>query len=110
MDEVVESFSRLAVAAGLTVDKEFHPEAFGSRLVRATRDSAELRLLWDGKEKYLSLEISHGPPTGEIAGWLELFRATCECDLVPAATEQSETIWEAVEYGIELMSFEPKGT
>ncbi len=110
VEDAFELFSRLSSEAALTVDGSFQPEAFGNRIVTAARDRAKLRLLWDEKQRYLSLEISHGPASGEQVSYIELFGATCEDGFVPPEIESAEGVRDAVEYGIELMSGQRKNT
>jgi len=110
INEAFELFSRLSSEAALTLDGSTRPEAFGNRMVTAALDGAELRLLWDGKERHLSLEISHGPTSGEQVGYIELFGATCEDGFVPSEIQSAEGVRAAVEYGIELMSGRRKNT
>jgi hypothetical protein len=104
VDQAFETFERSAAAARLRVVSEAHQRAFGSRLTLAARGKAELRLVWDGKEQYLSLEITHGRDTGTRAGWLQLYGATCLRCYLPTIEEVIAEFDSAIEYGITLLS------
>ncbi len=79
-----------------------HPEAFGGRVSTLQHRGAGLRLVWDGKEGLLILQITHGPLEGPIA-WLDLYKAVWSGDqLVP---DQADFSFEsAVEYGLDLFA------
>jgi hypothetical protein len=103
MPDILESFGRAANSARLAIQVESYQECFGSWLARATSAEAELRLVWDGKDEHLSLQISHGPP-GQHAGWLELFAAACPCGVLAEPEQSDPGFHESVAYGVQLMS------
>lgn len=103
VDQAFELFRRASQQADLSVTMESHPHAFGSRLLCASGHGAELRLVWDGKESHLSLEISHGPPSGASAGWLTLYDEVCGNGSLPESSGNGSSFPAALEYGLELM-------
>lgn len=100
--EVFDFFERLARSCGLRVESEPHSTAFGKRLTRALRGSDELRLVWDGRDELLSLEVSHGPSAGPRAGWHVLCSAPCP-GAVLVDVADGPSCMTCIEYGCELM-------
>lgn len=103
VEDAFERFRADTLARGLSDLTDIaHPEVFGSRVSTLTRETAALRLVWDGKDETLTLEITHGPPGGP-AGWLNLYLALRSSgELVP---DQRDFSFEsAVEYGLDLMN------
>jgi hypothetical protein len=103
VDLAFDLFTRVACSAGHQVIAESHPEAFGSRLLSVRRNGAELRLVWDGKDGYLSVQISHGPSSGERAGWIDLYGETCSNGLLPDSPAPEREFLGSVEHGLDLM-------
>ena len=67
-----------------------------------TRDDGKLRLCWLLDSHTVTLEVSHGPPTGSAVGWFDLFRATLDGSAL--RPDQSDfSLDEAVDHGLELM-------
>jgi hypothetical protein len=83
VSQAFELFQEVAEAAGLPTTLESHARTFGSRVMRANSPFAELRLVWDGKEGYLSLEVDHGCEAGKRAGWVGLFAESCPNERLP---------------------------
>jgi hypothetical protein len=84
------------------IDECFDPASFGSRHITVRRAGGALRLVWDGKESTLTIEITHGPPGGPTF-WLDLFHARgCNEENIPAWNGDI-SFRDAVAYGIELM-------
>ena len=80
------------------------PEVRISALASQSGD-AGLRLVFNDDAGVITLEISHGPPEGGVAGWMNLFQASVvETELV--TTSEVVTFDSAVDYGLELMGFE----
>lgn len=102
--QAINRFRSLAEVAGFTSSHEGSAQDFCSSVTRIARGDAELRLVWDGRDEYLALQISHGPSRGPQAGWLELFGSKC-CSGVLCHSETAEDPFlSAVQYGLELMS------
>jgi hypothetical protein len=104
INEAVSEFEQLVARAGFAVLREESPHDFGSSVTRISNKDAELRLVWDGKDEYLSVQMSHGPPKGEKAGWLELWGLKCIAGTFIESPDADVTFMSAVEYGVELMS------
>lgn len=102
VDDAFHHFRSSALAWGITeLYERAHPEAFGSRVSTLRQKHAALRLVWDGKEEILSLEITNGPL--ESTGWLDLFQVTRHDDkLLP--DQHDVTFESAVEHGFDLLS------
>ena len=67
----------------------------------ATHRGGCLRLGWRDEDKWLELAVSHGPPSGRIAAWLDLYRTTVTADeLTP---DHDVTFVDAVTHGLELL-------
>jgi hypothetical protein len=104
INEAVSKFEHLAARAGFAVLREESPHDFGSSVTRIRNEDAELRLVWDGRDEYLNVQISHGPPKGEKAGWLELWGLKCIAGTIIEPPNVDVTFMSAVEHGVELMS------
>ena len=61
------------------------------------------RLVFDGRDSMLTLEISHGPP-GARAGWLDLYSAHCANNEFADNEGENLGFEETVAYGIELFA------
>jgi hypothetical protein len=96
-------FHSLAAKLGSSPIQE-SPGDFGGAVSRVTCGESELRVVWDGKNECLLLQISHGPSSGPQAGWLELFGAKCRGGKLPEVEPGEVTFGSAVGYGFELMS------
>jgi len=72
----------------------------------AHKDNAALRLVWALADQTLTLYISHGPPSGAIAGWLDLYRAVLR-DGTLHSDQTDFTFESAISYGLDLMRAEP---
>lgn len=103
INEAVSEFEQLVARAGFAVLREESPLEFGSSVTRIRNEDGELRLVWDGKQEYLNVQISHGPPKGE-AGWLELWGLKCTAGAFIENPDADVTFMSAAEYGVELMS------
>ena len=102
IDEAFRYFrSRLLETKIGVPNEQSHPEAFGSRLSEIELYDGEIRLVFDGKDSTLTLEISHGPP-GARAGWLDLYSAHCVNNGFPES-EGDLGFKESIAYGIELL-------
>lgn len=104
VDVAFASFNEVAHRYRLGVQSESRPKAPARRVESVSRDDATLRLVWDGEEQHLSLEISHGPPSGPQAGWLQLFTATLPDGEFAPANETNDELLDAIEHGFELMT------
>jgi hypothetical protein len=54
------------------IDKEAHPEAFGSRFATYGDTARHVRLVWDGKERWFVLEVDEAPGKTEWPAWVDL--------------------------------------
>jgi len=80
-----------------------HPEAFGSRYSEITRNGASARLVFDGRDYSLVLEITHGPINGPIC-WLDLYRVSTSDGVLDEPDDGHEPFGSCVEYAIELLN------
>lgn len=104
IDEAFRHFrSRLKEAAIGVPNEQSHPEAFGSRYSEIELYDGGFRLVFDGRDSMLTLEISHGPP-GARSGWLDLYTARCANNEFAAAQDENLGFEESVAYGIELFA------
>ena len=103
VSEAISEFQKLAAQSGFAASYDPSPNDFGSSVTRVCRSEAELRLVWDGRDKYLSVQVTHGPLEIEAAGWLELWGAQCAAEAFNEKANENVTFKSAIEYGIELM-------
>lgn len=103
VEEAFGLFQTRAVARGVSdLMEEVQPESSGSRSTTARgRSGGALRLVWDGRDGTLMLEITHGPPDA-TPWWLDLFLVRGRGQVVPTE-EQDIGFEDAVEYGLELL-------
>jgi len=72
------------------------------RTMTAHRNGAALRLVWTVQTQVLTVEVSHGPPNGPIAGWIDLYRAQLgDAGLLPDQTDFN--LESATTYGLDLL-------
>ena len=102
--EAINLFLQAAADAGLAAWSGKAPEDFGSSVTSVGVAGAELRVVWDGRDGYLSVQVSHGPDSASRAGWLTLYGSKCAATLLPEPPSREESFHAAVEYGLELMS------
>jgi len=95
-----DQFRILVEALGFDVRHESSPTSSTTSVVVG---SAQLRLVWDSKEEFLLLQISHGPPDRPQLAWLELFRTKVAGDLFRESDLPEVSFVSSVEYGLELM-------
>jgi hypothetical protein len=100
--EAFDVFRRHAAQSVGAVAEASYPEAFVGRVVTVTQPGAALRLVWDGKDERLSLEITHGPDENDLS-WLDLFSASCPKGVL-TALEPGFDFGSAVEYGFVLLT------
>ena len=79
-----------------------HTTTSSTRSVTASRNGGALRLVWTAIDRALILEISHGPPDGARAGWLELYRGT-SVDAHLESGSPDVDFMSALEYGFDLL-------
>lgn len=104
IDEAFRYFRSRLLETGIGVPNErSHPEAFGSRCSEIELYDAEFRLVFDGRDSMLTLEISHGPP-GARAGWLDLYSAHCSNSEFAENEGENLGFEESVAYVIELIA------
>jgi hypothetical protein len=103
VDQAFELFSILSKKYGLLSKVEYYPECFGNKLFQVKRDGARLRLVWDGENEHLKLEISHGLSAQEQFFWLDLYETECADGVLPETEDKDISFQGAVEYGLELM-------
>ncbi|MEM6287697.1 MAG: hypothetical protein AAF845_11115 [Bacteroidota bacterium] len=102
VDDAFLLFRAAAASAGFPeVDERVHPEHFGSRVSTLNQDSTGLRLVWDGKEQFLRLEVTHGP--GDSVQWLDLYQASQSRNRLHA-DQDDFTFADAVEHGLDLLA------
>ena len=104
VDQAFEHFESSARAHGLLVPAgDGGLGTVGDRLVELERDGASIRLVWDEGAGLLSLDITHGPPDGPPAGWLDLYRAVRVSDHLQL--DQGDFDFEeAVDHGLSLFA------
>ncbi len=102
--EAINLFLQAASDAGLAASNGKAPEDLGSSVTSVGGTGAELRVVWDGRDEYLSVQVSHGPVSASPAGWLTLYGSKCAAALLPDPPSPEESFPSAVEYGLELMS------
>lgn len=104
IDEAFRYFRSLLSETKIGVpDEKSHPEAFGSRCSELELYDAGFRLVFDGRDSVLTLEISHGPP-GARAGWLDLYSAHCANNEFEETDDQNLGFKETIGYGLELLA------
>jgi hypothetical protein len=104
IDEAFRYFRSRLLESGIGVPNErSHQEAFGSRYSEIELYDGGFRLVFDGRDSMLTLEISHGPP-GARAGWLDLFSAHCANSEFAGNEGENLGFEETVAYGIELLA------
>lgn len=102
-DDAVDQFRELAEARGFDVRHEPSPLNLGGSVTLLRKGNAQLRLVWDGGEELLLLQISHGPMDGPQAGWLEIFSTKCVRGSFRDPDSPEVRFFDSVEYGLELM-------
>ena len=103
VEAAFQLFRSRAEARGLSdFDERSDPASFGSRYITARQAGGALRLVWDGKEGALTLEITHGPPGGPTS-WLGLFRARGRSGEGVPAQDGDVSFDDAVDHGLDLM-------
>ncbi len=95
-------FADCAEQFAMTVISTSHASQFGSHLSQVNRGGGTLRLVWDGKDEYLSLEVSHGPTLSEPAGWVTLFGEDCPGGSVPGPSAPDTDLESALRYGFHV--------
>lgn len=103
VERAINQFRELATAAGFDVLHEPSPEHFGSSIIYLNQGNAQLRLIWNGKDEYLSLQLSHGPTEASWSDWLELFGTKCIFGSFRDSESPEVNFLSSVEYGLELM-------
>jgi hypothetical protein len=53
----------------IIIEEKYHPEAFGSRYTTWSGKINAFRLVWDGKDDYFYLEVTHTLPFDWTADW-----------------------------------------
>lgn len=99
----IAQFLELAEQAGFVVSRGSSSHGFASSTYRIIAEDAELRLVYDGRDQSLALEVNSGPP-GPITGWFELFGCTCADGTIVEPTDPETSFLSSVEYGLELMA------
>ena len=103
IDEAFRYFrSRLLEAKTGAPNEQSHPEVFGSRFSEIDLYDGAIRLVFDGRDSTLTLEISHGPP-GARADWLDIYSAHCVNNEF-AQSEGDLGFKASIAYGIELFA------
>ena len=98
------NFNNRAAARGVDVESEGGgPDAL---IGSARRHGGELRLVWEGRTSTLTLDISHGPPSGSATGWICLYRARYTGGQLQA-DQRDVSVDDAIEYGLDLLGAEP---
>jgi hypothetical protein len=82
-----------------------HPSNVG-RIARVVRAGAELRLIYDASRKRIAIEVSHGPLSSPVSGWLMLWDASVADGALQNLAPGDVDFDSSVEYGLELMGFE----
>ena len=104
VDQAFALFESSARARGLAFPATTAESGAGAdRAVVLERDGAGLRLTWDEEAGRLSLDVTHGPPNGPPAGWLDLYRAARLSGHLRA--DQSDFDFaDAVDHGLSLFA------
>jgi hypothetical protein len=84
------------------IKEENHPNAFGSRVTILSICEASLRLVWDGKDYCLRLEITHGP-MDKKQSWIDLFESHGSPDHA-GSRDKTGSLDSAISYGLDLMN------
>ena len=104
VDEAFRYFSTRLLETEIGVPNELsHPEAFGSRCSEIELYDGEIRLVFDGRDSMLTLEISPGPP-GARADWLDLYSAHCANNEFAQNESEDLRFEESVAYVLELFA------
>jgi len=98
--EAIRQFRDLAMAAGFEVLHDSLP--LGS-VTSCAEAEAQLRLVWDGNDEYLYLQVSHGVPKAPSSGWLDLFSSKCIGGAFRDPELPEVSFLASVEYGLDLM-------
>ncbi|WP_139326772.1 hypothetical protein [Pseudomonas flexibilis] len=98
--EAIRQFRDLAMAAGFEVLHESFP--LGS-VTYCAEAEALLRLVWDGKDEYLYLQVSHGVLKAPPSGWLDLFSSKCIGGAFRDPELPEVRFLASVGYGLDLM-------
>ena len=103
IDALFADFARELGSHGLDEPSDvLVEESSDGRSITASRNGGALRLVWTPRSRRLTLEISHGPPTGSISGWLDLY----EAHLTDSGLQPDQADFElqsAITYGLELL-------
>ena len=110
VEKAVEHFIEVARSVGMVVRDQITSTNPKVRVVLATKNKAGLRVVWFQTAQVLCLEISQGPPGGDVSGWLVLREILCENGAIPEQEAVEDTFEDALEYGLELMGFAQGGT
>lgn len=103
VEDALSLFRELAKASGFDVWQESSFVNSAGCISSIRRGNAQLRLVWEGADGSLLIQISHGPPDGPQDHWLELFRSKCIRGSFPDADLPEVSFLSSVEYGLELM-------
>ena len=106
--DAIDTFHKKATDAGLA-QTSVAGESKKEHIWHALRHGAGIRLIWRETNEDLSLDISHGPPTGDIAGWLNLYAKRYSGGHIPPQETEEDSFGEALDYALELMTEEGKG-
>jgi len=105
LDEAFYHFRQRLVESGVGEPKEeLYPELSGRRCSEIEVDHAVLRLVFDGRDESLILEISQGPDASEAEGWLDLYRASFGEGRLVIDRFEGPDLADCIDYGIELLS------
>jgi hypothetical protein len=104
LGDAFDSFLSMAEEHGLAARDLASTGEGGRRVASASREAAEMRLIWEARDSSLQLQISHGPADDPRAGgWLNLYSAQCPNAIIVESEEQSTSFSSALEYGFELL-------
>ncbi len=104
IDKAFRYFRSRLLKTGIGVPKErSRPEAFGSRCSEIELYDGEFRLVFDGRDSMLTLEISHGPP-GARGGWLDIYSAHCANNEFAENEDENLGFEESVAYGVAVVA------
>ncbi len=97
-------FEKLAPQSGLKVSTASSTGDSIDWICRAIGERAELRLSWQQAGERLTLEVSHGPPSGDVSGWLLLYGEACVAQELPEPECSERNLENCVSYGLDLMA------
>lgn len=104
IDEAFRYFRARLSETGIGVPNErSHPGAFGNRCSEIELYDGGFRLVFDGRDSMLTLEISYGPP-GARPGWLDLFSTRCANNEFAENKSENLGFRESIAYGVELFA------